>query len=553
MLVELLVENYAVVERVRVRFHKGLNVLTGETGSGKSIVVDALQLLFGGRASAELVRTGAARAHVAGIFAVAAGSETQRILEAAGIAVEDGEIAVEREIQANGKSRAFAGNRPVTVALLRELAAGLGDIHGQHDQQMLFSPASQLTMLDAFANSAVELAEAGRLYQAWRAAQQELNEMERTEQEKLRLADLWSFQRTEIEAAALKPGEDEALAEESRFLNNVTRIEAAARAAYEALYDAPESAVAGLRIAIRKLDEAARLDAKLAPVADILRPAEAMLQDGAHQLRDYLGRLEADPDRLEAVEQRLALLDKLKRKYAPAIESILAYLAEVTANLDAVENAEARRAALQSELSHLAAAYEAAALSLRRRRTEAARNLEARIEKELAGLAMDRTRFRVDLEPAPWSAQGADRVQFLASPNLGEELKALEKIASGGELSRVALALKTCTLVERSGDVPPTLVFDEVDAGIGGAVAETVGRRLKAIAGSNQVLCVTHLAQIAGFAEHHFRVEKVEKAGRTVAVVAELDGEERVKEVGRMLAGRLTPEALKHAAQLIGG
>lgn len=556
MLVELLVENYAVVDRLRVRFHAGLNLLTGETGSGKSIVVDAFGLLLGGRASAEMIRSGESRARVAGIFDVRDRADVRALLDPAGVAIEDSELLIEREILAGGKSRAFLGSRPVAVSLLRELAPLLGDIHGQHDQQLLFSPDAQRDMLDTFAGAQDLLARAAEIYALWKAAGAALETLERTEQEKLRLLDLWEFQRKEIEGASPAAGEDGALEAERRVLQNLGRLQENAGTAYAALYDSPASALAQVRLAAKRLDDLCRIDPSLASLGEQLQSAEVTLKESAYGLRDYLSGLEANPGRLEEVENRLALLDKLKRKYGASIPEVLAFLAEVRAQIEQVEHAGERMAELRRERERLAREYEQSAGELTALRKRSARKLEKGVEAELGSLAMERTTFRIDMAAAAWSGAGADRVEFLVSPNLGEEPRPLEKVASGGEISRIALALKTCLAAPQrgSGEGPPprTLVFDEVDAGIGGSAAEGVGRRLKKLAAANQVLCVTHLAQMASFADHHYRVEKHENRGRTVAAVAELDLAGRTREIGRMLSGQeLTPEALKHAERLI--
>jgi DNA repair protein RecN (Recombination protein N) len=552
MLVELLVENYAVVDRIRVRFHPGLNLLTGETGSGKSIVVDAFGLLLGARASAEMIRSGEARARVAGIFDVRDRADVRALLDPAGIAIEDSELLVEREILAGGKSRAFVGSRPVAVSLLRELAPLLGDIHGQHDQQLLFSADAQRDMLDVFAASADPRARIAEIYARWKAAGAALETLERTEQEKLRLLDLWEFQRKEIEGAAPAAGEDERLEGERRVLQNLGRLQENAGTAYAALYDLPESALAQVRVAAKRLDDVCRIDPSLAGLGEHLQSAEVAIKEASYGLRDYLSGLEANPGRLEEIENRLALLDKLKRKYGATVAQVLAFVADVRAQIEQVEHAGERMSELRGERERLARDFGEAASELTALRTRAARKLEKGVEAELASLAMERTKFRIEIAAAPWSPSGADRVEFLVSANLGEEPKPLEKVASGGEISRIALALKTCL----SDDVVSrrTLVFDEVDTGIGGSAAEGVGRRLKKLAAANQVLCVTHLAQIAAFADHHYCVEKRESQGRTVAGIEELDRQGRTREVGRMLSGQeLTPEALKHAKRLIKG
>jgi DNA repair protein RecN (Recombination protein N) len=551
MLLELVVENYAVVERLRVHFHSGLNLLTGETGSGKSIVVDALGLLLGARASADAVRTGEPRARVTGIFDVRDNLAVRQLLEPAGLEIEDGELLVEREVLASGKSRAFVGSRPVAASLLKDLAPHLADIHGQHDQQLLFSADAQLDMLDEFAAHRAMVARAAGLHREWRAAAGELEDLEGSEQEKLRLLDLWQFQRKEIESANLADSEDTALENERRVLQNVQRLQEAAGAAYEALYESPESAVSLARIAARRVDELCRIDSSLENLREHLKNADLSLQEAAYALRDYLGRLEAEPARLEEVESRLAAIDRLKRKYGQSLGEVLEFLETVRREIGAVENTGERLEKLRQERMRLSAEFESAAAELTASRSAAARKLEKRVEAELAHLAMERTVFRIVLSPAEWSTSGADRVNFLVAPNAGEEPRPLERVASGGEISRIALALKTCLAAPKLSTAR-TLVFDEVDTGVGGSAAEGVGRRLKKLAARDQVLCVTHLPQIASFADHHYRVEKLESRGRTTAVIEELDAEGRTREIGRMLSGHeLTPEALKHAERLI--
>jgi DNA repair protein RecN (Recombination protein N) len=552
MLVELHIENFAVAERLRLRFHHGLNLLTGETGSGKSIIVDSLGLLFGGRASADLVRSGTDRARISGIFDLPDAPALRSLLEEAGIAIEENELLIEREILANGKSRAFAASRPVTAALLKQFAPWLGDIHGQNEQQQLYDTTAQRGILDDFAAAGDARAAVAAIYRAWKDCDRELDEITQREQEQLRLADLWSFQRKEIESLDLKPGEDEELENEKRILQNVTRLSEHAQVAFNALYDAPDSALAQARAAQRRVDELLRIDSQLADVADLLKPALIALEEAGRTLRDYVAHLEADPARLETVESRLAAIDKLKRKYGPSIDDVLTFLAELQAKMRTVETASELRAAIEARRKKLAAEYETAAAKLTAIRAKAARQLEKRVEQELAALAMAGTTFRVAFSESPWTEDGRDSIVFLVSANKGEEPRELSKVASGGEVSRIALAIKTCVERERPGGTQHLLVFDEVDAGIGGEAAEAVGRRLKELSRGYQVLCVTHQAQIASFADFHYRVEKKEVKGRTVAHVVELDGPERTREIGRMLSGhRLTPEALQHAEQLI--
>ena len=366
MLLELVVENYAVVERMRVHFHHGLNLLTGETGSGKSIVVDALGLLLGGRASADTIRTGESRARVAGIFEVRDHAAVRRLLEPAGIEIEDGELLIEREILAGGKSRAFVGSRPVAVSLLKELAPALADIHGQHDQQLLFSPEAQRDMLDSFAANRELADRVAKLYGEWRSAASELEQLERTEQEKLRLLDLWSFQRKEIESAQLEDGEDAALENERRVLQNVQKLQESATAAYEAVYDSPESAAALIRTASKRLDELCRIDSTLDGLREHLKAADLSMQEAAYGLRDYLSGLEANPGRLEEVENRLASIGKLKRKYGETIAEVLAFYDDVRRQIAGVESAGERMEALRKEQKRLAGEYGKAAARVER-------------------------------------------------------------------------------------------------------------------------------------------------------------------------------------------
>lgn len=552
MLTELVVENFAVVERLRLRFHAGLNALTGETGSGKSLIVDALGLLMGGRASADMVRSGADRAFLSGIFEMPSSAELFSLLQDAGIEPEDGELLIEREILSSGKSRAFAGSRPVAASLLREIAPFLGDIHGQHEQQKLFSADAQREMLDEAAAGQDAANAVHEAWVNWRGLIRELEELDRTEQEKLRLADLWNMQRAEIETLELTPGEDAQLENERRVLKNVGRLSDAVTFSYDALSESESSALAQIGQALKRLEDAARIDASLESVVEALRPAQIGVQEASHELRHYLGALEADPNRLEAVESRLAQIEKLKRKYGASIEEILAFLEEVRARLHAVETAGERRAELAASIAEAEARYREAAARLHALREKAARKIEKAVETELASLAMKGTTFRISITVAEPAPHGMDAIAFLVSANVGEQPRPLDKVASGGELSRIALALKTVIASRPAGDAPRTLVFDEVDAGVGGAAAEAVGRRLRRIAAANQVLCVTHLAQIAGFADHHFVVSKRAQSGRTITEVAELEPALRVEEIARMLSGsQLSDEAMRHAEKLL--
>jgi len=554
MLQELVVENFAVVERLRLRFHDGLNVLTGETGSGKSLIVDALGLLLGARASAEMIRSGAGRAFVSGIFDLPASPQLAAWLEEAGIQPENDEILVEREILASGKSRAFLSSRPVTAAVLKDLAPYLADIHGQHDQQRLFGGEAQRELLDEAFDSAALLDATASAWETWQETRRELEQLNRNEQEALRLYEIWEARKKEIGALGLRPGEDIELENESRVLRNVSRLQENAAAALNALSDGDMAASGQLALALKRVEELARIDEGLSAQATALRTAKIAVDEVTLELTSYMDRLEADPARLEEVQARLARIEKLKRVHGPAIEDILAVYEDACAAIDAYDHKNERRAELEAELAKREQAYLETAARLTKARISAASKLAKNLERELGTLAMAGARFRITVVPSSPSAAGSDAVEFLISANAGEEPRPLDKVASGGELSRIALALKTSVLggARRESGPPRTLVFDEVDAGVGGAAAETVGRRLKQISLQNQVLCVTHLAQIAAFADHHYVVSKAEAAGRTVSHVKELVGDERIREVGRMLSGRkLSDEALRHAEKLI--
>jgi DNA repair protein RecN (Recombination protein N) len=552
MLVELMVENYAVVEQARIRFQEGFNVLTGETGSGKSIVVDALNLLLGARASADMIRTGETKARVSGIFAIESTPELEQVLLLAGIEREEDELIVEREIASNGKSRAFVSNRPVTSGLLRQLAPALGDIHGQNEQQQLFAAAAQRELLDEYARAVDLRRETARLFGEWREAGERLAELSKNEQERMRLLDLWTFQRQEIDAAQLRAGEDGELEAERKILQNMTRLEENAAAAFALLYEAPESATTQLRLALKRIEELMRIDESLTDTAAALKQGAVLVDEAAYALRDYLGNLEGDPGRLEEIESRLEALDRLKRKYGRTIEEVLAFRDDVARRADEVEHASEHRAQLEKRVQDLAREYEKTTGELTRLRITAAARLAKQVESELKSLAMAGTQFQIAIASGAWTMAGVDEISFLVSPNRGEELRPLEKIASGGELSRIALALKSAIGDAGQHAGMPTLVFDEVDAGVGGAAAAAVGKRLKTLSRTSQVICVTHLAQIAGFADHHYAVSKGQRKGRMATEIRELGREERAREIGRMLSGEhVTEEALRQAEQLM--
>ena len=560
MLVELRAENYAVIDHAIAVFGPGLNLLTGETGAGKSILVDALALLMGGKASVDVVRHGADKAVVSCVFESTPAAEA--ILEENGIDAEGNEIILRREILSTGKGRVFANNQPATVAVLKQLAPELALVHAQTETLTSFDQAQQRILLDRFGGISLEsVAEA---YARWREAATRLEELLQGEQDRMRMVDLWSYQRKEIEAARLVAGEDEALETEKRVLANAEKLYTAAMSAFDQLYEGGASAEAALRAAVRNVEELARYDGRFEEAAQQLESARATLGDVSASLRDYAEGMNASPERLAEIEDRLAVLDRLKRKYGKSVTEVIAFGEVVGRRLVEVEDRDEILKTLRLAQDVAAMAYRTAASALSEERQAAAVKLARLAESQINSLAM-KVRFEVAVgSPGPgsgeqsgWTACGWDEVQYLIATNAGEPLKALDQIASGGEMSRVMLALKVSVeegamKPKRKSPTPRTLVFDELDVGIGGRAAEAVGQKLKSLSRGQQVLCVTHLPQIAAFADQHFVVEKRESAGRTKMQVRLLDDRARTHEVARMLSGAtVTDTSLQHAAQMI--
>jgi DNA repair protein RecN (Recombination protein N) len=564
MLHAIHIKNYAVIDNLTLELRPQLNLLSGETGSGKSILVDALGLALGGRASPDIIRTGQDHASITAIFQAGGKPPWARWLEEYELAgAAEPELILRREIQAGGRSRLLVNDQPVTVAAVKALAPCLVEIYGQNEQVSLLARDAQLDLLDQFAGTEDLLEKVVDLCSQRRELEREKEALSQNEQERLRTVDLLSFQVQELERAQLEAGEDARLEEEKRLLANLERIRTGAADAYSQLYEEQGSICSRLTVVNRLLDELQRYVSAVEPYREPLASAQASLEDLAFFLRDYLERLEANPHRLEEVEDRLALIDRLKRKYGKTINEISTYLERTRNQLAGLDRADERRAEVQRELEKIEAEYQAQARALSERRREAAHKLDKLVRQELAQLGMEKARFQIYFEAGPQrpgGPKGIDEIEFRISPNPGEELRPLEKIASGGELSRLMLVLKTIVGRVRTGAgsgasrrAVPTFVFDEVDSGIGGRVAESVGQRLQRLARDTQVLCVTHLAQIACFADHHYYVEKTERGGRTIVAVTYLEsGKERAAELARMLSGsQITDAVLKHAAAML--
>jgi len=572
MLRLLRIEHLAVIDAVQVEFEPGLNVLTGETGAGKSMLVEAVGLLMGGRASADLIRTGESQAHVQAEFDLAdlkvgttndretlrsaslhAGPTTERANDAvrnAGHQASPTTLIVRREITAQGRSRAFLNDTLVTAAALGDAAAPLVELHGQHEHQTLLDPQSHLLMLDEFAGLVAARTDVGGAFHEWKRLQSELDAFHMDEREKAARLDLLKFQMGEIAGAKLRGGEDEELETTRRVLSSADKLQRLCADAYAALYDSDAAALAQLGTVWKRVADLADVDPAFRPHVEARDAIKPQLEELAQMLRAYGEHIDASPARLQQVEDRLALVDRLKRKYGPALADVIAKREELSAQVDALEHADERRAGLEGEARAARERFLDCARALSRKRREAGKQFSARVQALLAELAMGRTQFdfRFDAEPpeSAWTDTGVDVAECYISANVGEDLRPLARIASGGELSRVMLAIRTLAAASAPGK---TLIFDEIDAGIGGRVADVVGKKLRAIGGSFQVLCITHLPQIAAAGHVHFHISKRVINGRTHTEVVRLDEHQRVEELARMIGGAAPTDAARATAR----
>jgi DNA repair protein RecN (Recombination protein N) len=534
MLRYLRIRNLAVIEQVQVEFEPGLNVLTGETGAGKSVLVEAVGLLLGGRASSDLVRTGADVAQVEAQF-------------------QDGdtEVVLRRDVTAQGRSRAFVNGSLVTAGALREFSDGLIELHGQHEHQILMDPESHLTLLDTYAGLENDLAGVGEAFSKLQALKTELRALQLDERQKAARVDLLTFQRDEIARARIQPDEDEDLTATRQVLVNAEKLQRLSGEAYAALYESDGAVLGALTAIWRRLGDLAALDPRVAPYLETREAIKSQLEDLAFFLRGYADDIDASPARLQEVEDRLVLLERLKRKYGPTLSDVIAHHDTAVQDLEGLAGLDASAEAVAEEVTAAGAQYLDRARALSAARRTAADRFASALEGSLSELAMGRTQFAVRFEPPPatedgWTAAGFDRAEFLVSPNPGEELRPLARIASGGELSRVMLALRSLSVTAGTGRA---LVFDEVDAGIGGRAADDVGRKLQKLGRDAQVLCITHLPQIAACAGAHYRVSKNVREGRTVTAVHRLAERERAEELARMMAGGTVTESVLASAR----
>lgn len=558
MLSLIRVKNYAVIDEIEVEFGAGLNVMTGETGAGKSILIDALALLMGDKASPDVIRFGADRAVVSAVFEVEGGAEklVANILEDNGLDSEDENLILRREIS-TGKGRAFINNQPATVSVLKQLAPYLASIHAQSESLLSFDGEVRLALLDSFAGTQLE--PAAEAFAGWKQIRDKIAELEQGEQDRLRLVDLWTFQKHEIDDAKLHGGEDERLEAEKRVLANAERIYNSAMQAFDLLYEGSASTSATLRSAQKHLEELIRYEPKFREALASLESARINVEDVGVSLRDYAGGIEASPEHLAEIEDRLALLDRLKHKYGPTLEDVIKLGVQVSQKLSEIENKDDILRGLRKQLATAADTYLQLSRAVSKKRYEAAKKLEKLVESEINELSM-KAHFHIAVsgtdDETNWTSAGFDQVEYRISTNPGEPMHPLDQIASGGEMSRVMLALKATVEAgphnKKASGAQRTLIFDEIDAGIGGRAAEAVGKKMKALARTSQVLCVTHLPQIATFADHHYLIEKKRAGERTKTSVRKIAGPERTEEVARMISGaKLTESSLKHAEQML--
>jgi len=559
MLSLLKIKNIALIDEIELEFANGLNLLTGETGSGKSIIVDSLGALTGDRVSSDLIKEGETAAQIEGLFCVFADENLRALFDTSGIKLENEgkiDLIVRRELAANGRNRIFVNNQLVTNNFLKKIGAFLADIHGQGEQAALFNPSTHLEMLDEYADSKTLREGAAKKYKELAQIHKEIENLRTDEAQKLQLLDILQFQVDEIRKVNLNLGEDESLEEEKRRLNNVEKLSTLSDEAYLLLYENEEATIATLDKAVQRITELTEYESSFREYTEGLQTAQAVLEDLAISVRDFRNRLEFSPERLEEIESRLAEIARLKRKYGGTIESVLEHFSESEERLKNIETAELREKELSKKMAKAREDYLKIARELHEKRVTSARKFEKEIEKNLKAVALEKARFEVRINAdktndKSFTAKGFDQIEFYFSANPGESVKPIAKVASGGEASRLMLIVQTTA---KLSETEKAMVFDEIDAGIGGRVAEAVGLKLKELAKTQQVLCVTHQPQIASLADQHFLVEKETVKNRTQIRVKELSKNEKVEEIARMLTGKeITATARQHAKEMLTG
>ena len=563
MLKELRIKNYAIIDELNIDFKAGLNILTGETGAGKSIIVESLGLILGERASDESIRSGEDSASVEAVFDISQIKKIREFLAKSGIETEDDEIIIKRQVSRSGKNRSYINGNAINLSGLKDIGNMLVDVHGQHEHQTLLYPENHSIVLDSFGNTFHLREKCKDSYSNLQNLQSEMNELINKERERAQRIDLLNFQKEEIDTAELNTGEDEELKREKNLLQNAERLHRYATESYDILYSSEGSVTEKLNTVITAISELSRIDSSAEKFLSDGREVLFQIEDLAGRIRDYTGKIEFNPNRLSEIDDRLAEIAALKRKYGTGIEDILNYRKKIDEELSILSNSQERMDGLSAEIERLKKDLENIATGLASEREKAADRFESMIEKELKELKMEKVRFKIDFYYEEDDAgfikykgkavrlfpEGIGKIEFFFSPNIGEDLKPLSTIASGGELSRVMLSIKN---ILTNKDSIPVLIFDEVDAGIGGGVAEVVGEKLKKVSKNRQVFCITHLPQIASRADAHFQITKKAFSGRTITVVKELLGEDRVEEIARMAGGKvITDTVRRHAEEMI--
>lgn len=564
MLQELRIQNLAIIDKLEIDFSNGLNVMTGETGAGKSIIVDALELVLGGRASAELIRTNADEAVVEAGFDIEGNNKIADLISSFGIENDESRVIIKRIVSRTGKNRIYINNSLTNLSTLSAIGDELVDIHGQHEHQSLLKTDKHIDILDAFGSAGYDkkIYELRRdvegCYNKLRTLKERLSELENREKNRIKEEEFLRYQIREIEEAALNSKEDEELLSKKSVAANAGKLASLSNSAYEGLYEADASVIKELSKILNAVKEISKIDNRVEETVKLCESAVFQLEESADFLRGYKEKIEFDADEFAKIDDRLDLINRLKKKYGSTIEDILQSLEEAKKRLQAMEKLNEDIGDIKAGIDKEKKDASILSMELSKKREKVAKDIEKKVEAELSDLNMKKTRFVVKMWKESGSdtedgfsltSKGIDKIEFLISANLGEEPKSLSKIASGGELSRIMLALKA---ILADADSVPTLVFDEVDAGIGGGVAETVGERLKRIAKGHQVFCITHLPQIAGYADNHYFVEKKAEGSRTITKVVKLKEDGRVKELARMLGGKkITETTLKHAEEML--
>jgi DNA repair protein RecN (Recombination protein N) len=563
MLKELRIKNYAIIDELNLDFKPGLNILTGETGAGKSIIIESLGLILGERASDEAIRSGEDSASVEAVFDISQIKNIREILNKSGIETEDDEIIIRRQISRSGKNRSYINGNTVNLSSLKDIGNMLVDVHGQHEHQTLLYPENHSTVLDLFGNTLHLREKCREGYSSLQSLQIEMNDLINKERERVQRIDLLNFQKEEIDKAELKTGEDEEIKKEKNLLQNAERLHRYAAESYDILYSSEGSVTEKLNNIITAISELSKIDSETERFLNEGKEALFQIEDLAVRIRDYTDKIEFNPDRLSEIDDRLAEITALKRKYGASIEDILNYRKKIDEELEALSKNQERMDGLSAEIERLKKDLEKIATELASQREKASDRFESLIEKELKELKMEKVRFKVNFsyddddksfikykgKSVKLFPEGIGKIEFFFSPNVGEDLKPLSKIASGGELSRVMLSIKN---ILTNKDYIPVLIFDEVDAGIGGGVADVVGEKLKKVSKGRQVFCITHLPQIASRADSHFQITKKASGGRTITTVMELEDEERIEEIARMAGGKvITDTARRHAEEMI--